>query len=67
MLDNDKQQFAQIMRSTMLVCGGSAPEPDVLRIWWAALQAFELADVSQAFSQYAIRGKYAPKRQAVDL
>lgn len=61
MLDSDKKQFAQIVRSTMLVCGGDAPEPDVLRIWWASLQQFSIADVSSAFSQYAMRGKYAPK------
>lgn len=61
MLDNDKQQFAQIVRTTMMVCGGSAPEADVLRIWWAALLAHDIADVSAAFSQYATLGKYAPK------
>lgn len=61
MLDSDKKQFAQIVRSTMLVCGGDAPEPDVLRIWWAAMQRLDIADVSAAFSQYAMRGKYAPK------
>ena len=55
MLDNDKQQFAQIVRTTMMVCGGSAPEADVLRIWWAALLAHDIADVSAAFSQYATR------------
>lgn len=61
MLDSDKQQFAKIVRSTMLVCGGDAPEPDVLRIWWASLQNYDLANVSAAFSEYAMRGKYAPK------
>lgn len=61
MLDLNKKQFAQIVRSTILVTGGEAPEPDVLRIWWAALQAYDLAVVSAAFSEYAMRGKYAPK------
>lgn len=61
MLDQDKKQFAQIVRSTMLVTGGEAPEPDVLRIWWASLQNYEIADVSAAFSEYAMRGKFAPK------
>lgn len=61
MQDSDKKQFAQIVRSTMLVCGGSAPEPDVLRIWWGALAAHGMDIVSAAFSRYATHGKYAPK------
>lgn len=61
MLDADKKQFAKIVRSTMLVTGGEAPEPDVLRIWWAALQNYQIADVSAAFSEYAMRGKFAPR------
>lgn len=61
MLDSDKQQFAQVVRSTMLVCGGDAQEADVLRIWWASLLKFDIVEVSAAFSRYAQRGKYAPK------
>lgn len=61
MFEKDKQQFAKIVRSTMLVCGGDAPEADVLRIWWASLQNYDLANVSAAFSEYAMRGKFAPK------
>lgn len=61
MVETEKQQFANIVRATMLVCGGDAPEPDVLRIWWASLQAFDISTVSAAFSQYAQRGKFAPK------
>lgn len=61
MRDDDKKQFAQIVRSTMLVCGGEAPEADVLRIWWSVLLPYDIADVRAAFSQYAARGKYAPK------
>jgi hypothetical protein len=61
MRDTDRKQFAQIVRSTMMVCGGEAPDADVIRIWWASLEKFDLSDVSAAFSQYAQRGKYAPK------
>lgn len=61
MLEADKKQFAQIVRATMLVCGGEAPEADVLRIWWASLQNYSIDQVSAAFSEYAMRGKYAPK------
>ena len=61
MFDSDKKQFAQLLRSTMLVCGGEAPEPDVLRIWWGSLQIHDIDTVSAAFSQYAMRGKYQPK------
>jgi len=60
-LDNDKKQFAQIVRSTMLVCGGSAPEPDVLSIWWASFQNYAIGEVSAAFSEYVMIGAYAPK------
>jgi hypothetical protein len=58
---DDKKQFAQIVRSTMLVCVGEAPEPDVLRIWWASLHGYTIEAVSAAFSEYAMRGKFAPK------
>lgn len=61
MFDSDKQQFARVVRSTMLVCGGDAPDADVLRIWWASLLKFDITEVSAAFSQYAQRGKFAPK------
>lgn len=61
MLDADKKQFAEMVRATNIVCGGEAPSPDVLRIWWASLEKYELKDVSAAFSQYAQRGKYQPK------
>lgn len=61
MLEQDKKQFAQIVRSTMMVCGGSAPEPDVLRIWWATFKDYLMVDISMAFSQYAQRGEFAPK------
>lgn len=61
MLENDKKQFAALVRSTMMVCGGSAPEPDGLRIWWATFKNYSMADISMAFSQYAQRGEAAPK------
>lgn len=61
MLDNDKNQFAQIVRSTMLVCGGSAPEVDGLQIWWKSLQSYSIESVSSAFSEYVMRGKFAPR------
>lgn len=61
MLEANKKQFGQIVRSTMLVCGGSAPDADVLRIWWASLQNYGIDAVSAAFGEYAMRGKYAPK------
>lgn len=61
MLEADKKQFGQIVRSTLLVCGGSAPDADVLRIWWASLQSYGIDAVSAAFSEYAMRGKYTPK------
>lgn len=61
MFDADKKEFARIVRATMLVCGGDAPEPDILRIWWASLERYSIENVSTAFSEYAQRGKFAPK------
>ena len=61
MFDADKKEFAKIVRATMMVCGGEAPETDVLRIWWASLHNYDIANVSAAFSEYAMRGKFAPK------
>lgn len=61
MLENDKKQFGQVVRSTMLVCGGSAPEADVLRIWWASLEYYQIDEVTYAFSEFARKGKYPPK------
>lgn len=61
MKDNHKKEFAAIVRATCLACGGEAPESDVLRIWWASLEKYEINEVSAAFSQYAQRGKYQPK------
>ena len=61
MIEADKKQFGQIVRSTMLVCGGSAPDADVLRIWWASLASHDIQEVSYAFSDYAKKGRYPPK------
>lgn len=61
MLENDKGQFAKIIRTTMQVCGGEIPDADVLRVWWSALLQYSIEDVSAAFSRYATRGKFPPK------
>lgn len=61
MNDLDKKQFAIIVRSTIMTCGGAAPSPDILRIWFAALISYDIKDVSNAFSQYVTRGKFPPK------
>ena len=61
MQDDQKKEFAAIVRATCLACGGEAPEPDVLRIWWAALLKFEIHEVRAAFTQYVMHGKFPPK------
>lgn len=60
MLENDKREFAQIMRATMITCRGEIPEASVMKIWWAALERFSLEQVSAALSQYCLRGKFPP-------
>lgn len=60
MVETDKKRFAAVLRASMLTLGSPAPEVEVLRVWWAALNRFELADIESAFGEYVSRGKKAP-------
>lgn len=61
MRDEDKRTFKALMVSTMEVYG-KAISTDAIRLWWACLQGYELADVSRAFSAHVTgkRGQFAP-------
>lgn len=61
MVETDKKRFAAILRASMLTLGAAAPEVEVLRVWWSALNHFRLADVEAAFGEYVSRGKFAPR------
>lgn len=63
MVEEDKRDFAAVLRATLDVYGKEA-SPDVLRIWWAALQDRSIDEVRAGFSRY-IRstesGTFPPK------
>lgn len=63
MVEEDKRDFASVLRATLDVYGKEA-SPDVLRIWWAALQDRSIDEVRIGFSRY-IRstdsGTFPPK------
>ena len=61
MRDADRIAFAKVLRTTLLTCGGSAPDADVIFAWWGALAEYEMEDVATAFALYVKRGKYAPR------
>lgn len=63
MVESDKRDFAAVLRATLDVYGKEA-SPDVLRIWWAALQDRSIDEIRIGFSRY-IRstesGSFPPK------
>lgn len=63
MFDADKKPFAEVVRASMDVYGRDV-SPDVLRIWWAALQEFSIDEVRTGFSRYiksTESGTFPPK------
>ena len=61
MTDNDKKQFAKIIRATFALFGGESPNADILRMWWALLVQFDIVDIEAAFISFAQKWKFAPK------
>lgn len=61
MIDSDKKQFAEIVRTIFKVMGGEAPSKEALQVWWALLVRRELPEVRNAFGEFARIGKFAPK------
>lgn len=61
-MDNaEKRKFSEILRATLLTFSSPAPEVEVLRIWWAALNHLSLSDIEAAFGEYIRRGKHQPR------
>lgn len=63
MREEDKREFAAVLKATLDLYGKEA-SPDVLRLWWSALEDFSVAEVRHGFSRF-IRstesGSFPPK------
>lgn len=63
MIEDDKKGFAALLKSSMAIYQQEA-STDVLRIWWAALQRFDISQVRDAFGRHiqdTKTGKFAPR------
>jgi hypothetical protein len=63
MIDQDKNEFAALLKSSMAIYQQETGV-DVVRIWWASLNRFELSQVREAFSRHIQdikTGKFAPR------
>ena len=59
MRDTDKHAFADIYRGVCATYGREANK-DAMRMAWALLARFELADVQQAYAAHVARSKFMP-------
>lgn len=63
MTDNDRREFAELLTATIQVYG-TAVGPQVIGIWWAALQAYPLALIRAGLSAHVTdphAGRFTPK------
>ncbi|PPC95220.1 MAG: hypothetical protein CTY33_00240 [Methylotenera sp.] len=63
MIEEDKKEFAALLKSSMAIYQQEA-STDVLRIWWAALERFDISQVRDAFGRHiqdTKTGKFAPR------
>lgn len=65
MLDHEKQEFFELMRSTLTVYGQGLPTNDVFKIWWNALSGYEFAAVRKAFAEHISKDKFAPRPASI--
>lgn len=54
MRDAEKNEFAQVMRSTFDSYGRQAPLPETMRLWWEMLVSFDIAAVRMAFQRHIV-------------
>lgn len=59
MIPEDRQQFASILSGCMKVYNRKL-DVAVMNIWMAALENYSIADITKAFNQYIVTGKFAP-------
>ena len=61
MLDSQKSEFFDLMCATVEVYGQPKLSKDAIRIWWAALQQFDIAEVRQALDEHIRKSKFTPR------
>lgn len=61
MLENQKSEFFDLMCATAEVYGQPKLSKDAIRIWWASLQRFDIADVRQALDEHIRQSKFVPR------
>lgn len=54
MNDQDKSEFAQVVRATFNNYSREAPMQETLRMWWGLLAEFDIAAVRLAFSRHVV-------------
>lgn len=59
MTPEDKQPFASILSGCMKVFNRKL-DVAIMNIWMAALDNYNIADITKAFNQYIVTGKFAP-------
>ena len=59
MLEQDKHQFAEIYRGVCATYGREASK-EAMRIAWAALSAYDIHQVTGAYTAHLMRSKYMP-------
>lgn len=61
MLENQKSEFFDLMCATVEVYGQPKLSKDAIRIWWAALQQFDIVEVRQALDEHIRKSKFVPR------
>lgn len=52
MIETDKRPFADMINAVFSIYNKSAPEKEMLRIWWHKLERFEFSVVGKAFDTW---------------
>lgn len=63
MVEADKREFAEVLKAVLDLYGKEASAP-VLRLWWAALEQFSIAEVRHGLTRFvrsADSGTFPPK------
>lgn len=61
MLDSQKSEFFDLMCATVEIYGQPKLSKDAIRIWWAALQQLDIAEVRQALDEHIRKSKFTPR------
>jgi len=61
MLDRQKTEFAALMKVTRETYDQSPLSPDALRLWWSALNRFDIEHVRSALDEHIRLSKFSPR------